>query len=71
VPMLPAWWVKILAYLQLEPFLSITFILNNQKLVLLFVHNPNVLCYVVLVTSHLHLFIYISVLMCFSSSTCL
>jgi hypothetical protein len=56
--MLPLRWVKIstYTYLQSESFLSITFILINLKLLILFVHDPNVLCYVILVTSHLHLF---------------
>jgi hypothetical protein len=64
VPMLPTRWVKISTYLQSEPFLPMTFILIKLKLLIIFVHNPNVLCYVVLsyhvlVTSpHLCLFVY-------------
>jgi hypothetical protein len=60
--MLPTRWVKISTHLQSERFFSITFILINLKL-LIFVHTPNVLCYVVLryqvrVTSPLlHLFV--------------
>jgi hypothetical protein len=68
--MLPTWRVKISIYLQLEPFLSITFTLINLKLLILFVHYPNILCYVILVTSHLRLFaclfVYFSALICFS-----
>jgi hypothetical protein len=53
-------------YLQSEPFLSITFTLIKLKLLITFVHTPNVLCYVrvvlsyhVLVTTpHLRLFVY-------------
>jgi hypothetical protein len=41
-------WLKISTYLQSGPFLSITFILINLKLLILFVLTPNVLCYVVL-----------------------
>jgi hypothetical protein len=40
--MLPTRWVKISTYLQSEPFLSVIFILNNLKLLTLFVHIPNV-----------------------------
>jgi hypothetical protein len=47
-PVLPTRWVQILTYLQSEPFLSITFILISLKLLIIFVHNPDVLCYVVL-----------------------
>jgi hypothetical protein len=61
--MLPTRWVKISTHLQSETFLSITFILINQKLLIVFVvHTPNVLCYVVLSypvlvnTRHLRLF---------------
>jgi hypothetical protein len=72
-PMLSTRWVKISTYLQLEPFLSIIFILINLKLLKLLVHNPNILCYVILVTSHLRLFacmfVYFSALMCFFAST--
>jgi hypothetical protein len=63
-PVLPTRWVKISTYLQSEPFLSITFILINLKLLIIFVHTPNVLCYVVLsyhvlvATPHLSLFVY-------------
>jgi hypothetical protein len=71
-PMLLTRWVKISTYLQLEHFLSITFMRINLKLLIIFVHNHNVLCYVdvVLVTSpNLSLFpclfVYFSVLMCF------
>jgi hypothetical protein len=38
----------IATYLQSEPFLSITFILTNLKVLIIFVHTPNVLRYVVL-----------------------
>jgi hypothetical protein len=61
-PMLPTRWVKISTYLQSETFLSITFILINLKLLIMFVHTPNVLCYAVLsyyvlvTTRHLLLF---------------
>jgi hypothetical protein len=70
-PMLPTRWVKMLTYLQSETFLSITFILINLKVLIISVHTTNVLCYVVLVISaHLRsflcLFVYFSVLMCFS-----
>jgi hypothetical protein len=41
-------WVKISTYLHSEPFLSITFIIINRKLLIIFVQNPNVLCHVVL-----------------------
>jgi hypothetical protein len=34
--------IVISTYLQLEPFLLITFILINLKLLIIFVHNPNV-----------------------------
>jgi hypothetical protein len=50
--------------------------LIDLKLLIIFVHNSNVLCYVVLsyhvlVTSpHLCMFLYFSALMCFFSSTC-
>jgi hypothetical protein len=73
-PMLPTQWVKISIYFQSEPFPSITFILINLKLLIMFVHTPNVLFYVVLVASrHLHLFVclfvclfvYFSALICF------
>jgi hypothetical protein len=51
-------------YLQSEPFLSITFILINLKFLVIFVHNPNVLCYVVLsyhvVLTSLHLCLFVS-----------
>jgi hypothetical protein len=49
---------------QSEPFLSITFTLIKIKLLITFVHTPNVLCYVVLsyhvlvTTPHLRLFVY-------------
>jgi hypothetical protein len=43
-PMLPMWWVKISTYLQLEQFLSVIFISNYLKLLIIFVHNLNVLC---------------------------
>jgi hypothetical protein len=65
-PMLPTRWVKLSTHLQSGPFLSITFILINLKLLIIFVHTPNVLCYVflsyhVLVTSlHICLFVYFS-----------
>jgi hypothetical protein len=36
---------------------GITFILINLKLLMLSVPNPNVLCYVILVTSHFCLFV--------------
>jgi hypothetical protein len=61
-PMLSTRWVKIPTCLQSGPFLSIIFILNI-KLLKIFVHNPNVLCYVglryhVLVISlHFRLFV--------------
>jgi hypothetical protein len=55
--MLQTRWVNISTYLQLEPFLLITFILIDLKLLILFVHNRNILCYVILVTSHLRLFV--------------
>jgi hypothetical protein len=49
---------KDLDIFQSEPFLSITFTLINLKLLILFVHNSNVLCYVVLVAPpHLRLFV--------------
>jgi hypothetical protein len=54
---------------QLEQFLSITFMRINIKLLIIFVHDHIVLCYVVLVTSHLRLLVYFSALMCFSFST--
>jgi hypothetical protein len=47
-PMLPTQWVKLSTYFQSGPFLSITFILINLKLLIIFVHTFNVLCYVVL-----------------------
>jgi hypothetical protein len=47
-PVLLTWWVRSSTYLQSEPFLSITFILINLELLIIFVHTPNVLCYVVL-----------------------
>jgi hypothetical protein len=61
-PMLPTRWVKISTYLQSETFLSIIFLLINLKLLIIFVHTPDVLCYVVLSyhvlvnTRHLPLF---------------
>jgi hypothetical protein len=76
-PMQPTWWVKFSIYFQSKRFLSITFILIYLKLLIIFVHNSNVLCYVVhsyhvLVTSlHLCLYVYSSALMCFSSNACL
>jgi hypothetical protein len=60
-PMLPTRWVKISTYLQSEPFLSITYILINLKLLILFVHNPNVLCYIVLVTRPHFFFFFFSI----------
>jgi hypothetical protein len=60
--MLPMRWVRISTYLQSETFLSITFILINLKLLIIFVHTPNVLCYVVpsylvlVITRHLRVF---------------
>jgi hypothetical protein len=64
VPMLPTWWVKVSTYLQSEPFLSITFTLMKLKLLITYVHTPNVLCYVVfsyhvlVSTPRLRLFVY-------------
>jgi hypothetical protein len=61
--MLPKRWVKISTYLQSEPFSSITCILINLQLFIIFVHTPNVLCYVVLsyhvivTTPHLRSFV--------------
>jgi hypothetical protein len=60
-------------YLHLEPIPSITFILINLKLLALFVHNSNILCYEVLVNyPHPRVFVslFVSALW-FSSSTCL
>jgi hypothetical protein len=65
-PMMSTQWVKISTYSQSKRFLSITFILSNLKLLIIFVHTPNVLCYVVLsyhilvTTPHLHLFTFCS-----------
>jgi hypothetical protein len=42
-PMLSTRWIKTSTYLQSEPFLSITFIFINVKLLTIFAHNPNVL----------------------------
>jgi hypothetical protein len=62
--MLPALWVKISTYLHSGPFLSITFIPINLKLLIMFVHTPNVLYYAVLSyhvlvnTHHLRLFVH-------------
>jgi hypothetical protein len=72
-PMLPTWRrVRISTYLQPGSFLSITFTLINPKFTLS-VHNPNVLCYVVIVNTHLPLsvclFVCFSALMHFCSST--
>jgi hypothetical protein len=59
-PMLPTRWVMISTYLQSEMFLSITFLINLK--LLMFVHTPNILCYIVLsyhvlvTTRHLRLF---------------
>jgi hypothetical protein len=69
-PVVPTCWVKILTYLQSQPFFSITFILIDLKLLITFVHNPNVLWYVVLsyhvLVTCLHLCLFtFSVLMCF------
>jgi hypothetical protein len=47
-PVLPTRWVKISTYLQSGTFLSITFMLINLKLLIMFVRTPNVLCYVAL-----------------------
>jgi hypothetical protein len=46
--MLQTQWVKISTYLQSETFLSVTFLLINIKFLIMFCHNRNVLCYVVL-----------------------
>jgi hypothetical protein len=69
-PMLPTWWANISAYLQSKPLFSITFILTNLKLLIIFVHTPNVLCYLVLsyhvlvTTHHLRLFVCLLTLCC-------
>jgi hypothetical protein len=69
-PVLPTWWVKISTYLRSETFLSITFILIYLKLLIMFVHTPYVLCYIVLryhvlVTTLVWVFAYFSVLICY------
>jgi hypothetical protein len=51
-PVLPMRWVKISTYLHSQPFLSIIFILINLKFLILFVHSPNVLCYVAVDAAH-------------------
>jgi hypothetical protein len=67
-PMLPTQSLEISTYLQSGPFLTIIFILIILKL-LIFVHVPNVLCYVVLSyhssSSFVCLFVYFSILTCF------
>jgi hypothetical protein len=81
-PVLPTRWVKISTYLQSEPLLSITFIPINLKLLLIFVNNPNVPCYVVLsylvLVTSLHLCLFVCLFACFicisvfsSSNACL
>jgi hypothetical protein len=56
-PMLPTRWANISTYLQSEPFLSISCILINLKLLILSVQNPNILCYVILITFQFRLIV--------------
>jgi hypothetical protein len=73
-PMLPTWRVKIWTYLQSKPFLPIIFI-PNLKLLIIFVHNPNDVCYLILgyhiltTSLHLCLFVYFFCINVFSSSS--
>jgi hypothetical protein len=55
--MLPTWLVKISTYLHSEQFLSVIFIIVYLNLLIIFVQNLNVLCYVVL---RYHVLIYFS-----------